>query len=249
MSSYADARRTMGRPGRHGRAASYGLPDPARSQLSRLADVLAADPEAPTSIREPQAIEDDHLADALVALALPAVQSARAIVDIGSGAGVPGLPLAIALPACHVWLLESNRRKCEFLVRAVEACGLVNATIVNSRAESWAEGFGRFDVATVRAVAALDVAAEYASPLLRVGGRLVAWRGQHDPREEAEGDRAAKILGLELEEPLQVWPYPAAEHRYLHVMSKVMETPSRFPRRPGVAAKRPLGRVPAGPRE
>jgi 16S rRNA (guanine527-N7)-methyltransferase len=86
------------------------------------------------------------------------------------------------------------------------------------------------------------VVAEYAAPLLRVGGRLVAWRGRRDPADEAAGARAALQLGLEAREPVAVRPYPAAEHRHLHVMVKTGETPAKFPRRPGVARKRPLGR-------
>ena len=94
---------------------------------------------------------------------------------------------------------------------------------------------------TARAVAAPDVVAEYAAPLLGVGGSLVAWRGRRDAEAERAGERAAEILGLAVAQPVQVHPYAGAEHRYLHVMTKVLDTPTRFPRRPGVARKRPLG--------
>jgi 16S rRNA (guanine527-N7)-methyltransferase len=99
------------------------------------------------------------------------------------------------------------------------------------------------DVVTARAVAPLDVVAEYAAPLLRPGGALVAWRGQRDADPEAEGDRAAVVLGLTVEDPLRVQPYPGALNRHLHVMVKTGPTPERFPRRDGVARKRPLGRA------
>jgi 16S rRNA (guanine527-N7)-methyltransferase len=85
--------------------------------------------------------------------------------------------------------------------------------------------------------------AEYAAPLLKLGGALVAWRGQREPEAEAEAGRAAKILGLTVEEPTQVQPYPGARSRYLHVLVKKDPTPDRFPRRDGVARKRPLGRI------
>jgi 16S rRNA (guanine527-N7)-methyltransferase len=85
------------------------------------------------------------------------------------------------------------------------------------------------------------VLAEYAAPLLMVGGALVAWRGKREPQVEVDGALAAAILGLSVDESIHVRPYSAADNRYLHVMSKVMETPTRFPRRPGVARKRPLG--------
>jgi 16S rRNA (guanine527-N7)-methyltransferase len=85
------------------------------------------------------------------------------------------------------------------------------------------------------------VVVEYAAPLLEVGGTLVAWRGQRDPDEEHAAARAAAEVGLETGEILRVQPYPTAKNRYLHLMSKVMDTPPGFPRRPGMATKRPLG--------
>jgi 16S rRNA (guanine527-N7)-methyltransferase len=93
---------------------------------------------------------------------------------------------------------------------------------------------------TARALAALPVVAEYAAPLLRMGGTLVAWKGRPDPAETADAAAAAAALGLEVVEVVRVKPHPAARHRYLHVLRKVAPTPPRFPRRPGAAAKRPL---------
>lgn len=209
--------------------------------LLTLAQLVAEDALAPTTVRDPGKVVDDHLADSLVALELAEVTSAATIADLGAGAGFPGLPLAIALPAARVALVESNARKATFIARAAAACGLENADVVTSRAESWPEGLGAFDLVTARAVAPLDVVAEYAAPLLRVGGTLLAWRGRRDPEAEAAAARAAGTLGLRLHEPVAVWPYPGAQHRHLHLISKVTETPAAFPRRPGLAAKRPLG--------
>jgi 16S rRNA (guanine527-N7)-methyltransferase len=218
----------------------YELPDRAAAQLAALAQLLSSDPTAPTTIREPRRVLDDHLADALAALELPQLRGAAEIADLGSGAGLPGLPLAIALPGTHVALIESNGRKHAFIERALRVCGITNATAVHSRAESWTEGHERHDVITARALAPLAVLAEYAAPLLRIGGSLVAWRGRRDEREEAAGCRAAAQLGLEPVPALEVRPYPHARHRHLHVMRKVAPTPARFPRRPGAARKRPL---------
>ena len=92
-----------------------------------------------------------------------------------------------------------------------------------------------------RALAPLAVVAEYAAPLLRIGGALVAWRGRRDAGEEVSGANAAGELGLEARAPIAVTPYPGALHRHLHVMVKVAETPAQFPRRAGMARKRPLG--------
>ena len=219
-----------------------GLAEPQRAQLQRLADVLENDGRAPTTVREPLAVVRDHIADSLVALALDHVPWRGRVADLGAGAGLPGLPLAIALPDSTVDLVESNAKKCEFLKRAVAACELENAVVVRERAELWRDGVGRCDVVVARALAALPVVAEYAAPLLRMGGALVAWRGQRDPREETMGAVAAAELGLEPLDIVAVDPYPEALHRHLHVMVKVKETPPRFPRRPGVARKHPLGR-------
>jgi 16S rRNA (guanine527-N7)-methyltransferase len=112
---------------------------------------------------------------------------------------------------------------------------------VHSRAESYGAGRDQHDLVTARAVARLDITAEYAAPLLQLGGTLVAWGGRRSSDTEAAADRAAAQLGLAGVGVRRVEPFPRAQNRYLHLMSKVRKTPSRFPRRPGVAAKRPLG--------
>lgn len=226
----------------------YGLTAAAAHQLSALARLLSDDPVAPTAVRDPQGVLDDHLADSLVALELECVRIARAAVDIGSGAGLPGLPLAIALPESSFVLLEGAARKCAFLTRAIDACSLANVEVVHGRAEEWEAGQARFDLALVRAVGRLDVVLEYAAPLLTVSGWLVAWRGHREPEAEVEAERAASILGLQPESVRQVAPYPGVRARHLHLFSKVRQTPDRFPRRPGMAAKRPLGRAASGGR-
>jgi 16S rRNA (guanine527-N7)-methyltransferase len=221
--------------------ARYALPAESVRRLSILVELLSDIRTAPTAIHDRQHILRDHIADALVALELPEVASADLIVDIGAGAGVPGLPLAIAQPLASVTLLESNARRCAFIDSAIRACSVGNATAVAARAEAWPAGIGRFDLVTARAVAALDVVAEYAAPLLRLGGSLVAWRGRRDLSAEDDAARAASILGLAVAAPARAHPFPGAEHRYLHVMRKVAQTPDGFPRRVGVASKRPLG--------
>ena len=223
-------------------AARFGLPVEAAEQLDELARLVAIDEGAPTTVREPRRILEDHLADSLVALELDHVAWDGRIADLGAGAGFPGLPLAIARPAARVALVESNTRKCEFLRTTVRRLGLENVEVVRARAEQWREGLGACDVVVARALAALPVVAEYAAPLLRIGGSLVVWRGRRDPVEEMMAAAAAAELGLEPLDPIAVAPYPEAEHRHLHVMVKVSPTPPRFPRRPGVARKHPLGR-------
>jgi 16S rRNA (guanine527-N7)-methyltransferase len=226
----------------------YLLPGSAAESLQAVLDLLAADPLAPTTITTPENAVDEHVADSLVALDLEVVRAARAIADLGAGAGFPGLVLAIALPETEVVLVESNGRKCEFIARAAAAAGCANAHVVNRRAEDWPDGIARFDVVTARAVGSLPLVMEYAGPLLRIGGALVAWRGRRDPSEEAAAERAAEQLALSPHEPRPVRPFDGAVHRHLHVVTKVGETPSAFPRRTGVARKRPLGREPPSDR-
>lgn len=223
--------------------ATYRLSPGAGSRLEALLAELTGDPHAPTTLHDPLTAVRDHLADSLVALQLPAVRDAAHVADLGAGAGLPGLPLAIALPAATVTLVESNGRKCEFLRRAGEACHAANARVVHARAEEWADGLGRCDLVTARALAPLAVVAEYAAPLLAIGGALVAWRGRREPEDETAAARAAHELGLQVRSPVAVTPYPGALHRHLHVLVKTGATPARFPRRPGMARKRPLGGV------
>ncbi len=222
-------------------AERYALSGVQVCQLEALLQYVAGNPSAPTTVTDRGGILRDHLADSLVALELPAVRAATALADLGSGAGFPGLPLAIALPSARVSCVESNGRKCAFIHRAAESSGAGNATAVHTRAESWPDALGTCDLVTARALAPLAVVAEYAAPLLTLGGSLVAWRGRRDAADEAAGARAAAELGLEPGAVVAVVPYPGALHRHLHVMRKVAATPDRFPRRPGMARKRPLG--------
>ncbi len=218
----------------------YGLEPGMEIALGVLLELLAA-PEAPTSVHDPAAGVDVHLADSLVALELEEVEWAGRIADLGPGGGLPGLVLAATLPDTNVALVESHHRTCAYLVEAVAVMGLTNVDVVCARAEEWTDGFGTCDVVTARALAALPVLAEYAAPLLREGGVLVAWKGQVDERESENGAAAAAVLGLALETVRSVVPYRGSERRSLHVLRKIAPTPPGFPRRPGLATKRPLG--------
>lgn len=223
-------------------AGQYGVGPDARAGLEAYLGLMAR-PEAPTTVHEPARAVDVHVADALVALALPAVREASVVADVGAGAGVPGIPLALALPDTRVVLLESQARKCAFLTTAITHTGAANAEVVCARAEAWEAGRGACDVVAVRAVATLAVLCEYAAPLLRLGGVLVAWKGDVDQDEREDGRAAAETLGLEPVGAEPVVPYPGSERRRLFVYRKTAATPERFPRRAGMAAKRPLQRM------
>jgi 16S rRNA (guanine527-N7)-methyltransferase len=218
----------------------FGLTPEAMAEIERLLDLLEADDTAPTTVRARADALDMHVADSLSGLELDRVRDARRIADLGAGAGLPGLVLAAALPEAHVALVESVGRKCAWLRRAVDAMGLDNADVVNARAEQWPEGAAAHDLVTARALAPLSVLVEYAAPLLGDGGALVAWKGRRDGREEADGAAAAEQLGLEVGEVLRVEPFAGARDRCLHLYLKVRPTPNDYPRRPGMASKRPI---------
>ena len=208
-----------------------------KQSLDALAEALV-DVSAPTAIHDAATIRDVHIADSLAGLEVPAVREAGRMADLGSGAGLPGLVLAIARPEAEVVLVESVGKKCAWLEGVVAELGLENVRVACARAEALDER--PFDVVTARALAALPVLCEYAAPLLREGGALVAWKGAIDADEEADGLHAAGVLGLERAEVRAVVPYQGSERRTLHVFRKVAGTPPGYPRRPGMAAKRPL---------
>ena len=221
-------------------AARWSLSDRQAEQLAAVLELLERDEHAPSSVRGEAAL-DVHVADSLTALVLDSVRSAQTIADIGSGAGFPGIVVAIALPAASVALIDSAARKCEFLERAIEAAGVGNARVLNTRVEEWGDGLGAHDVVTARAVASLGVLCEYAAPLLRLDGILLAWKGEVGADEAAAGARAAELLGLRSEEAIRSAPYAGSVAHRLYVFRKIAPTPARFPRRAGMASKRPLG--------
>jgi 16S rRNA (guanine527-N7)-methyltransferase len=227
-------------------AAVHGLSRAQMSQFGALLDLIESDERAPTTVRSAERAMDVHVADSLTALDLDPIRSAAHIADLGSGSGFPGLALAVALPGAEVALVESQRRKCDFLERACAHAEIENALVVCSRVEEWSGCLGRNDAVrndavVARALAAQAVVLEYAAPLLRMGGALVDWRARRDSVQEAEAACAAEQLGMRLLEIRHTEPYRGAREHHLHVFEKVAETPSRFPRRAGVARKRPLG--------
>ena len=224
--------------------AEYGLTTGAVARLERLLAHLEAEAEAPTTVTEPTAAVEVHVADSLSALRVGALREARRIADLGSGAGFPALVLAIALPDAHVAAVESIGRKCAFIRDMASALDLPNLSVACSRVEEWVDGAEANDVACARAVAPLGVLCEYAAPLLRLGGALIAWKGRLDVGEIEAAGRAAAELGLSRPSLRRVQPYAGSEHRQLAVMVKESPTPARFPRRTGVALKRPLGAAP-----
>jgi len=218
-------------------AEEHSLPLSAAAQLGALLGCLT-DPSSPTSVRDPEAGVEVHVADALSGLSR--VGHPQAIADLGAGAGIPGLVIAAARPMATVVLVEATRRKAEFITSAIETTGLQNATAVWTRIEDFGRTDAEFGAVTARALAPVGVLCEYAAPLLAMGGHLVCWKGDVEPVEEAEGLAAARAVGLEFVGLDPVRPYPASQNRTLWTFRKHAETPAQFPRRAGMALKRPI---------
>lgn len=194
-----------------------------------------------TTLTGPAAIVRLHFVDSLLCLRAGIPEGAR-VVDVGSGAGLPGIPLKIARPDLDVALLEPARRKAAFLELAAAELELA-VTVRTERAETaahdpaWREAFG---VATARAVASLPVVLEFTLPLAQTGGRVVLLKGPSVTRELVAGRKVAqKLGGGELE--IMSTRLAGGEKRVLVVVPKVAPTPPGFPRRAGVPAKRPIG--------
>ena len=167
---------------------------PQRATIAQVLELLEEERASVSSVTEPERAWRVHVEDSLTGLEVEELRKARRIADIGSGAGFPGLVLAVALPGAQVDLIESVGRKCDFIQRAIEAAEIPNATVLNTRSEELAGGDGRdsYDAVTARAVGRLSTLAELASPLLREGGVLVAWKGKRDEDEEQQLDTSGR---------------------------------------------------------
>jgi 16S rRNA (guanine527-N7)-methyltransferase len=230
------------------------LSDAQRRSLETVLELLAAERASVSSVTDQRAWKV-HVEDSLTGLEVPELRGATRILDLGAGAGFPGLVLAVALPQASVDLLDSVGKKTAFIAHAAEQAGIPNARAITGRAEDLARagasgpvdgaspGDGReaYDVVTARAVGRLSTLAELASPLLREGGVLVAWKGRRDEEEEAQMDRASAALAMTPESILDVGRRAGSEHRHLHVIRKTGPTPENLPRKPGLAKKRPAG--------
>jgi 16S rRNA (guanine527-N7)-methyltransferase len=224
------------------RAAEIGAPidGDAAAALIALLDRIALEPQNLTAIEGLDEGIERHLLDSLVALGHPRLAETTDLVDLGSGAGFPGLALAAARPGLSVTLVESERRKAEWLQRA--SAGFPNVRVVADRSEHLATAEREaFALAVARALGPAPVALELAAPLVAVGGAVLLWRGAAvEPEAEADAARAAELLGLRPEPPVEVRPFPGARRR-LQSFAKVRPTPARYPRRAGRASSRPLG--------
>jgi 16S rRNA (guanine527-N7)-methyltransferase len=219
------------------------LDEAQRATITRVLELLETERASVSSVTDPRRAWRVHVADSLTGLEFEALRKSSTIADVGSGAGFPGLVLAVALPGVQVDLVESVGRKCAFIQRAIDVAGIANARVINARSEDLAAGEGReaYAAVTARAVGRLSTLAELASPLLEDGGVLVAWKGKRDLEEEAQLGSAAEALAMRPEEIRHVGPFAGSEHRHLHLIRKSGPTPENLPRRAGMAKKRPYG--------
>ena len=199
-----------------------------------------------TAITDPEAVQLKLFLDSLTCLlALRAwpLPAGTALIDVGAGAGFPGLPLKIVCPDLRLTLLEATGKKVKFLEHLVAKLSLSGVTAFQARAEEVGRDPAhreQYDWALARAVAELPVLAEYLLPLVRVGGRCLAQKGASAAAEAQATGRALKVLGGRLDRILPVELPGEAETRYLVVIEKVTPTPAKYPRRPGLPAKAPL---------
>lgn len=198
-----------------------------------------------TAVTDDAEMVDRHHLDSLMALTFPGlVPEEGTLIDVGTGAGLPGLPLALARPRLRVTLLDAQQKRLQFLQAVIDALHLTNVTLVHARAEDGGRNPAyreRFDMAVARAVAPLPVLAEYLLPYVRTGGLALAWKGPGVAEELTLGRRAAHLLGGKLEEVIPV-TIPGRDWAHTLVpIRKVQSTPAAYPRKAGTPGKKPLG--------
>jgi len=196
-----------------------------------------------TAIRDPQEVRTKHFLDSLTCLLAIRDTALENVIDVGTGAGFPGIPLKIAFPKMRLTLVESVGKKADFCRHVVNILQLEGVRVVQERAEVLGqskEHRERYDWAIGRAVALMPVLAEYLLPLVRVGGRMLAMKGESGPAEAHSAEQALRLLGGHLRQLIPVTLQGVADERYLIVVDKIAATPKCYPRRVGMPAKKPL---------
>ena len=196
-----------------------------------------------TAIREPEQIRIKHFLDSLSCVLIIKESPPNKLIDVGTGAGFPGLPLKILFPNMQLTLVESVGKKADFCRHMVRMLSLDNVQVIQDRVESighMQDHRQQYDWATARAVAILPVLVEYLLPLVKVGGGVLAMKGESAPAEAHAADRATCLLGGHLRKLVPITLPGVVEERYLVLIDKIVATPDRYPRRVGLPSKYPL---------
>jgi 16S rRNA (guanine527-N7)-methyltransferase len=196
-----------------------------------------------TAIRDEKGIRTKHFLDSFSCVLAWRANPPTNLVDIGTGAGFPGIPLKIIYPNTKATLVESVGKKAMFCQHIVSLLGLENVEVINARAEDLGqmhEYREKYDWGVARAVANMRVLSEYLLPLVQVGGKMLAQKGESGPAEVHSAENAIKMLGGELQQLVPITLPGVVEERHLVLVDKVAATPPKYPRKPGVPAKKPL---------
>jgi 16S rRNA (guanine527-N7)-methyltransferase len=196
-----------------------------------------------TAIRDVESIRSKHFLDSLSCLLALRDNPPARLIDIGTGAGFPGIPLKIYMKDMRLTLVESVGKKAEFCRHIVEVLKLDNVDVVQARAEEIGQNHRhreQYDWAVARAVANMPALMEYLLPLVKVGGAVLSQKGENGPAEAHSAEKATRMMGGRLRQLHPVALPGVADERYLIVVDKVAATPPQYPRRVGVPAKTPL---------
>jgi 16S rRNA (guanine527-N7)-methyltransferase len=196
-----------------------------------------------TALKDTESIRIKHFLDSFSCVMAWGANPPHYLVDVGTGAGFPGLPLKILYPAMRTTLIESVGKKAMFCEHMVRMLGLENVQVIKARAEEvgqMPEHREKYDYAVARAVAGLNVLSEYLLPLVRMGGTMLAQKGESGPAEAQSAEKVMKLLGGKLQQVIQVNLPGVADDRYLVIVNKSHATPPKYPRKPGMPMKQPL---------
>lgn len=197
-----------------------------------------------TAITDPVAVDVRHFLDAISLVTVIGLEAGDKVLDVGTGAGLPGLPLALLFPQAHFTLLEATKKKLTFIEHVIAVLGVRNVTLLHARAEDAAHlpaHRALYDVVTARAVARLPILLEYLLPFAKVGGFVVAMKGKTAEEELQDARYALNFLGGEAKPIASVQLPDVEDPHYLLTVEKIRTTPKNFPRKAGVPAKKPIG--------